>query len=483
MRKGAQFRPFATRGRLTIVAILVTFSLFSTLTVALSIWTTGRSKNRATVVEAAARQRTLAERYVNDVLLQQKGFVADPAVTGKVLTQSAQALLEGGTAPAVSGDDDETTLPKASGAVLRAQIVQEQRLVSDLTRTGRAVLAGRAANVSLTAHERVATTNPVERLRVLEALTSNVALNVARSIALADDRNISSLVTLQVALGLGGLLLSLLLAWALVRATRRQTAHFRSLVTSSSELVLVLSADGCRYASQSVVSMLGTVEGDLLGRALDRFVHEEDRARLQAAAEQGEPGRIVFRMRNAAGDWRHLDAHLTDLRDDRQIQGVVVNARDITERVRLESELTEQARRDTFAGQLVEALEMADDETDAYEVVERAMVEVEPAAPMELLLSDSSRAHLERAAASPTAGSSVMPGGGCPSPVSPSGAATRSCSRSSEALNACPKLRDRPGGLLLPSACPISFMGRALGVLHTTGPVGRAARSASRSRS
>ena len=63
-RRRQAFRPFATRGRRTIVGILSTFALFSTLTVTVSIWATSGSQHRASVLEVAARQRTLAERYV-----------------------------------------------------------------------------------------------------------------------------------------------------------------------------------------------------------------------------------------------------------------------------------------------------------------------------------------------------------------------------------------------------------------------------------
>ena len=45
-----------------------------------------------------------------------------------------------------------------------------------------------------------------------------------------------------------------------------------------------------------------------------------------------------------------LEANVTDLRDDRQVRGVVFNARDITERVRLEEELTRQAFHDGLTG-------------------------------------------------------------------------------------------------------------------------------------
>ena len=351
LRRRQAFRPFATRGRRTIAGILATFALFSTLTVTVSIWATSGSQHRASVLEVAARQRTLAERYVKDVLLRRDGAQADPTRTGKLLARSADALLDGGVAPAVDGDDDETELPRAKGATVRAQLEQERRLVADLTGTGGALLSGRPATaVRLTAHEHLTTRAPVERLRVLAALTSNVSLNAARTIGTEDDRSIARLIVIQVLLGAAGLLTSLLLALGLIAATRRQTAHFRSLVTSSTDLVLVFGDGGCRYVSRSVANMLGRPEEDLLGEGFARFVHPDDLASVCSAHTHGEPHEIVFRMVNEFDEWRHLEAHVTDLRADRQIRGVVLNGRDITERVRLEEELTRQAFHDGLTG-------------------------------------------------------------------------------------------------------------------------------------
>src|SRR5262249_59904339 len=115
---------------------------------------------------------------------------------------------------------------------------QARRLVRAPPATGAALLRDEpVASIRPTAHEKLPT-DPMLRLRVLAALVSNVSLNAARSIGSADDRNIGDLITLQVVLGVAGLLSSLLLAWALIRTTRRQTAHFRSLVTSSTDLVI-----------------------------------------------------------------------------------------------------------------------------------------------------------------------------------------------------------------------------------------------------
>jgi diguanylate cyclase (GGDEF)-like protein/PAS domain S-box-containing protein len=328
-------------------AILAMFALLSATTVALSIRATERSRHRAAIVQVAARQRTLAERYVQEVLLARAGERADPAALASVLRDSARALLEGGTAPSVDGDDDASEITAATGTVVRAQLEQARRLVSDLTRTGAAVVAGRRVDaIPQTARENVTVTDPVQRLRIFAGLTSNVSLNAARSIAVGTDRNISDLIMLQVGLGIAGVLGTMLLAWALILATRRQTAYFRSLVTSSTDLVLVFASGGCRYASESVVAMVGRPEKDLLGPGFLECVHSDDRAQVASAFTGGGLHQISFLVSNRFGEWRHLDAHVTDLQGDRHIRGVVLNARDVTERVQLEEELSHQAFHD-----------------------------------------------------------------------------------------------------------------------------------------
>ena len=131
--------------------------------------------------------------------------------------------------------------------------------------------------------------------------------------------------------------------------------------------------------------------------------------------------------------------------------------------------LRADATRDAFGAQLIEALEMADTEQEAHEAITRAMGFIATDRPMELLLADSSRAQLERAAQHATAGA---PGCSVESPFSC--LAVRRGNpvtfADSDALNACPRLQGRDCGPVSAVCVPLTFMGRSLGVLHATGP-------------
>jgi PAS domain S-box-containing protein len=336
--KQSAFRPLQSRGRRTVGAIILAFGLFSGLSLFLSIRTTTHAAHQAPMLEIAARQRTLAEAYTKDVLLQRAGVQADPATIASLLQQSASALLLGGVAPAEDGDDDEARMPAATGMLLKRQISQEGRLVHDLAATGVALLAGTRGPMRLTAREHLPPRlTQIQRLIVLTGLTSNVSLNVARTMGQADDARVSRLIRQQILLGILGLLVFGLLSWALIRSTRRRNAHFRSLVTSTTDLVLAFSGDRCSYASRSVLQMLGRSESEVLGAGFLTFVHPDDRGALLEVITTGAPASAAFRLPGTAGNLHDLEANVTDLRDDKDVQCIVLNARDVTERNRAEA--------------------------------------------------------------------------------------------------------------------------------------------------
>jgi diguanylate cyclase (GGDEF)-like protein len=132
--------------------------------------------------------------------------------------------------------------------------------------------------------------------------------------------------------------------------------------------------------------------------------------------------------------------------------------------------LDEERRHRDLEAQVADALEMAENETEALRLIERSFATVLPESMTELLLADNSHAHLTRkAAANPdaAAGCTVSSPQDCP-------AARRARMHrfhDSDALNACPKLAGRPTGRCSAVCIPVSIMGRTVGVIHTVGEV------------
>jgi len=121
-------------------------------------------------------------------------------------------------------------------------------------------------------------------------------------------------------------------------ALRRSERHFRSLIENASDLIVILSEDDrVRYASPSLKRLLGYSSEEYVGRNVFDLVHPEDLPRVLEAARrsnemQGGNGTIECRYRHQDGSWRVLEVVGTNLLDDPDVQGTVLNARDITDR-------------------------------------------------------------------------------------------------------------------------------------------------------
>lgn len=131
----------------------------------------------------------------------------------------------------------------------------------------------------------------------------------------------------------------------------------------------------------------------------------------------------------------------------------------------------EAGRRD-FETRLGRALEMAEDEPAAFDMIRRAMVGVVRDMPAEMLIADNSHAHLDRVVVSSPDGESDP---GCPVDSPDRCVAARRAQtqifRDSEDLDACPMLRGRLQGRCSGACVPVSIMGRTVGVIHATGAV------------
>jgi hypothetical protein len=147
--------------------VIPVFIVLVTAIVGYNARATGQERGSALVVNIAARQRALVERYTKDVLLVVDGFPADPQASGAALHQTADALLDGGRVLAPQGDDLDVEIPAARDWKVRRKLDQDRRLIDELTRTGDRLLKGGRADPQYTAD--------VTQLRVLSAQLSSVS--------------------------------------------------------------------------------------------------------------------------------------------------------------------------------------------------------------------------------------------------------------------------------------------------------------------
>jgi diguanylate cyclase (GGDEF)-like protein/PAS domain S-box-containing protein len=144
------------------------------------------------------------------------------------------------------------------------------------------------------------------------------------------------------------------LAGAALEHVEGSEARFRSLVQNSSDVITIVDATGTiSYQSSSVERVFGFRPEEMTGN-LRSWVHDDDVAALLAFGESrgpdGDSGLVKARMRHRDGTWRDVETSVRRMFDDPGVRGLVLNTRDVSERVALEAELSVRAWHDALTG-------------------------------------------------------------------------------------------------------------------------------------
>jgi diguanylate cyclase (GGDEF)-like protein/PAS domain S-box-containing protein len=134
-------------------------------------------------------------------------------------------------------------------------------------------------------------------------------------------------------------------------ALRASQERFLSLVQHASEFVVVYAAGGgISYISPATARFVGRSADDIVGTRQSELVHPDDRDQFLAGLSglldrHGKSNRFSVRLRRFDGEYRWLEVIATNLVEDPNVGGIVINARDITDRFETESALRESEER------------------------------------------------------------------------------------------------------------------------------------------
>jgi PAS domain S-box-containing protein len=126
-------------------------------------------------------------------------------------------------------------------------------------------------------------------------------------------------------------------------ALRRSEEHFRSLIDNARDMILVLDEHGIvRYASPSVERVTGYRPEELVGNPALARVHPDDRDAVRAVlAIPGFSASVQYRAMCKDGSWQTIEAVGKKMATESDIVRIVINARDITDRTRLQEQLAQ----------------------------------------------------------------------------------------------------------------------------------------------
>ncbi|MBO0719982.1 MAG: PAS domain S-box protein [Blastocatellia bacterium] len=125
---------------------------------------------------------------------------------------------------------------------------------------------------------------------------------------------------------------------ALNEASRKSEEHYRALIEQSWDGVLLLTDSGeITYASPSTHRILGHKGDDLIIQNAFALMHPEDSPRIVPQfqlllSRPAETTTAEFRYQHRDGSWRWLECTATNLLDNPNVEALVINYRDITER-------------------------------------------------------------------------------------------------------------------------------------------------------
>ncbi len=120
---------------------------------------------------------------------------------------------------------------------------------------------------------------------------------------------------------------------------------FTALIENSTDILMLLNAEGrILYVSPSTSRILGYAMEEIIARSVFEFIHVDDLDLINQQFKEVNFVSIQYRFRHHNGSWVWLEGSEKNLLKQENIQAIVINGQDVTERKRIELQLKETAR-------------------------------------------------------------------------------------------------------------------------------------------
>ncbi|GGG91802.1 hypothetical protein GCM10011416_05640 [Polaribacter pacificus] len=131
---------------------------------------------------------------------------------------------------------------------------------------------------------------------------------------------------------------------------KKNEQRFKALVSGAFDLVAVLDTEGCYlYMSPSIKAISGIPPEEFIGKYAFDFVHPDDISQTLAELEKStKVDRLImkpYRAKNNKNEWRWVESVLTNMLDNSAINGIVINSRDITDKIEQEERIAQTKKR------------------------------------------------------------------------------------------------------------------------------------------